>query len=128
MQNKKTVSSHPTRYEGASSKQYSEPAHLISSPNNSFNSMAKVMLSSQSFKKVEKPYVRELNKTIDQDVDKMRSTHVSASMRSTLLPFAFNIRPDLEYDKEDYDEMSKQLIATKFGARNPYKLAGAGVR
>jgi len=90
--------------------------------------MAKVMLSSQSFKKVEKPYVRELNKTIDQDVDKMRSTHVSASMRSTLLPFAFNIRPDLEYDKEDYDEMSKQLIATKFGARNPYKLAGAGVR
>ena len=31
----------------------------------------------------------------DKDVNKMRSNHVSASMRSTLLPFAFNTRPEL---------------------------------
>ena len=56
--------------------------------------MEKVLATSSHFKKAQKEYVRAVNKTIDADVDKIRQKHVSASLRSTLLPFAYNIRPD----------------------------------
>jgi len=93
MKYKKSVSSHPTKYMGPTvRKPFAIPSQLISSPHSSFNSVEKVLASSQHFKKAQKEYVRAVNRTLDTDVDEISKKHVNPSLRSTMVPFAYNNR------------------------------------